>query len=63
MQEILPAGHPSSPPMVDTAHGKVLGNYVSLEGFVQPMSVFLGVPFAKLPLGSPQFDPPQPAEP
>ncbi|XP_052583767.1 carboxylesterase 1E isoform X1 [Peromyscus californicus insignis] len=57
------AGHPSSPPMVNTAHGKVLGKYVSLEGFPQPVAVFLGVPFAKPPLGSLRFAPPQPAEP
>ncbi|XP_038169082.1 liver carboxylesterase 1-like [Arvicola amphibius] len=55
--------HPSSPPVVDTVHGKVLGKYVSLEGFAQPVAVFLGVPFAKPPLGSLRFAPPQPAEP
>ncbi|XP_069312579.1 liver carboxylesterase 1-like isoform X1 [Eulemur rufifrons] len=57
------AGHPSSPPVVDTVHGKVLGKYVRLEGFAQPVAVFLGVPFAKPPLGSLRFAPPQPAEP
>uniref|UniRef100_A0A2K6K476 Carboxylic ester hydrolase n=1 Tax=Rhinopithecus bieti TaxID=61621 RepID=A0A2K6K476_RHIBE len=49
-------GHPSSPPVVDTVQGKVLGKFVSLEGFAQPVAVFLGIPFAK-------FTPPQPAEP
>ncbi|KAM5262696.1 liver carboxylesterase 1-like [Ctenodactylus gundi] len=57
------AGHPSSPPLVDTTHGQVLGKYLSLEGFAQPVAVFLGVPFAKPPLGSLRFAPPQPAEP
>ncbi|XP_057609377.1 carboxylesterase 1E-like isoform X1 [Chionomys nivalis] len=56
-------GHPSSPPVVNTRHGKVLGKYVSLEGFAQPVAVFLGIPFAKPPLGSLRFAPPQPAEP
>uniref|UniRef100_A0A8C9QL33 Carboxylic ester hydrolase n=1 Tax=Spermophilus dauricus TaxID=99837 RepID=A0A8C9QL33_SPEDA len=56
-------GHPSSPPVVDTVHGKVLGQYVSLEGSAQPVAVFLGVPFAKPPLGPLRFAPPQPAEP
>ncbi|XP_058383823.1 liver carboxylesterase 1-like isoform X2 [Diceros bicornis minor] len=56
-------GHPSSPPVVDTVQGKVLGRYVSLEGFAQPVAIFLGVPFAKPPLGSLRFAPPQPAEP
>ncbi|XP_071460789.1 liver carboxylesterase 1-like isoform X1 [Marmota flaviventris] len=57
------AGHLSSPPVVDTVHGKVLGRYVSLEGSAQPVAVFLGVPFAKPPLGPLRFAPPQPAEP
>ncbi|XP_051025090.1 carboxylesterase 1E [Acomys russatus] len=57
------AGHLSSSPVVDTIHGKVLGKYVTLEGFPQPVAVFLGVPFAKPPLGSLRFAPPQPAEP
>lgn len=56
-------GHPPSPPVVDTVQGKVLGKYASLEGFAQPVAVFLGVPFAKPPLGSLRFAPPQPAEP
>ncbi|XP_040591229.1 carboxylesterase 1E isoform X2 [Mesocricetus auratus] len=56
-------GHPSSPLVVDTVHGKVLGKYVSLEGFPQPVAIFLGVPFAKPPLGSLRFAPPQPVEP
>ncbi|XP_012512873.1 PREDICTED: carboxylesterase 1E-like, partial [Propithecus coquereli] len=56
-------GHPSSPPVVDTVHGKVLGKYVHLEGIAQPVAEFLGVPFAKPPLGSLRFAPPQPAEP
>ncbi|XP_022374377.1 liver carboxylesterase 1 [Enhydra lutris kenyoni] len=56
-------GHLSSPPVVDTVQGKVLGKYVSVEGFAQPVAVFLGVPFARPPLGSLRFAPPQPAEP
>ncbi|XP_020138441.2 liver carboxylesterase 1-like isoform X2 [Microcebus murinus] len=56
-------GRPSSPPVVATVHGKVRGKHVHLEGFAQPVAVFLGVPFAKPPLGSLRFAPPQPAEP
>ncbi|KAM6177419.1 liver carboxylesterase 1-like [Erethizon dorsatum] len=63
ISSLCPAGHPSSPPVVDTVYGKILGKYVSLEGFAQPVAVFLGVPFAKPPLGSLRFAPPQPAEP
>ncbi|XP_013371676.1 PREDICTED: liver carboxylesterase 1 isoform X2 [Chinchilla lanigera] len=56
-------GHTSSPPVVDTVYGKVLGKYVSLEGFAKPVAIFLGVPFAKPPLGSLRFAPPQPPDP
>ncbi|XP_006863591.1 PREDICTED: liver carboxylesterase 1 isoform X2 [Chrysochloris asiatica] len=54
-------GHPA--PVVDTVYGRVRGKYVSLEGFTQPVAVFLGIPFAKPPLGPLRFTPPQPAEP
>nr|XP_020138152.1 liver carboxylesterase 1-like [Microcebus murinus] len=57
------AGHRPPPPVVATVHGKVRGKHVHLEGFTRPMAVFLGVPFAKPPLGSLRFAPPQPAEP
>ncbi|XP_042545909.1 carboxylesterase 1D-like [Dipodomys spectabilis] len=57
------SGHPSSPPVVNTLHGKVQGKYISLRGFAQPVAVFLGVPFAKPPLGSLRFAPPQSVEP
>ncbi|XP_057567617.1 liver carboxylesterase-like isoform X2 [Hippopotamus amphibius kiboko] len=56
-------GRPPSPPVVDTAQGRVLGKYVSLKRIAQPVAIFLGVPFAKPPLGSLRFAPPQPAEP
>ncbi|XP_054426224.1 liver carboxylesterase 1 [Pteronotus mesoamericanus] len=56
-------GHPPSPPIVDTVQGKILGTYVSLKGFAEPVAVFLGIPFAKPPLGPLRFTPPQPAEP
>ncbi|KAM5298036.1 liver carboxylesterase 1 [Glossophaga mutica] len=56
-------GHRPSPPVVDTVQGKVLGTYVSLDGFAEPVAVFLGIPFAKPPLGALRFAPPQPAEP
>ncbi|KAF6076968.1 carboxylesterase 5A [Phyllostomus discolor] len=61
--DVVMFGHPPSPPVVDTVQGKVLGTYVSLDGSPAPVAVFLGVPFAKPPLGPLRFAPPQPAEP
>ncbi|XP_029411772.1 carboxylesterase 1D-like isoform X2 [Nannospalax galili] len=56
-------GHLPSSPVVNTVYGEVLGKYVSLKGFTQPVAIFLGVPFAQPPLGALRFSPPQPAEP
>ncbi|XP_044520075.1 liver carboxylesterase 1-like isoform X1 [Gracilinanus agilis] len=56
-------GKQSSTPVVNTQYGKVQGKYESLKGFDKTVNVFLGVPFAKAPLGPLRFTPPQPAEP
>ncbi|XP_020840859.1 liver carboxylesterase 1-like [Phascolarctos cinereus] len=56
-------GQQSSTPVVDTQYGKVQGKLESLQGFDKTVNVFLGVPFAKAPLGPLRFTPPQPAEP
>ncbi|XP_004583920.3 liver carboxylesterase 1-like [Ochotona princeps] len=56
-------GQTTAPPVVNTKQGKVLGKFVSIEGVAQPVAVFLGIPFAKSPLGSLRFAPPEPAEP
>ncbi|XP_043840656.1 liver carboxylesterase 1-like isoform X2 [Dromiciops gliroides] len=56
-------GQQASTPIVDTQYGKVQGKYMSLKGFNKAVQVFLGVPFAKAPLGSLRFTPPQPPEP
>ncbi|XP_036605745.1 liver carboxylesterase 1-like [Trichosurus vulpecula] len=56
-------GQHSSSSIVHTQYGKVQGKYASLKGFNKPVQVFLGVPFAKAPLGSLRFTPPQPPEP
>ncbi|XP_036605743.1 liver carboxylesterase 1-like [Trichosurus vulpecula] len=52
-----------STPVVDTEYGKVQGKQVTVKGFDTPVNVFLGVPFAKPPLGPLRFRPPQPPEP
>ncbi|XP_072488351.1 liver carboxylesterase 1-like isoform X1 [Notamacropus eugenii] len=56
-------GQQSSTPVVDTQYGKVQGKLESLQGFDKTVNVFLGVPFAKAPLGPLRFTPPQPAKP
>uniref|UniRef100_A0A7N4V5M3 Carboxylic ester hydrolase n=1 Tax=Sarcophilus harrisii TaxID=9305 RepID=A0A7N4V5M3_SARHA len=53
----------SSAPIVDTEYGKVQGKQVILQEFEKSANVFLGIPFAKAPLGSLRFTPPQPLEP
>uniref|UniRef100_A0A7N4NHC0 Carboxylic ester hydrolase n=1 Tax=Sarcophilus harrisii TaxID=9305 RepID=A0A7N4NHC0_SARHA len=50
-------------PIVDTEYGKVQGKQVILQEFEKSANVFLGIPFAKAPLGSLRFTPPQPLEP
>ncbi|XP_068938553.1 liver carboxylesterase 1-like isoform X1 [Petaurus breviceps papuanus] len=52
-----------SVPVVDTEFGKIQGKQVRLQEFDIPVHVFLGVPFAKPPLGPLRFMPPQPPEP
>ncbi|XP_051835830.1 liver carboxylesterase 1-like [Antechinus flavipes] len=52
-----------SVPVVDTEYGKIQGIQMRLQGFDIPVHVFLGVPFAKPPLGPLRFTPPQPPEP
>uniref|UniRef100_G3VIX0 Carboxylic ester hydrolase n=1 Tax=Sarcophilus harrisii TaxID=9305 RepID=G3VIX0_SARHA len=56
-------GPQSSAPIVDTEYGKVQGKQVILQEFEKSANVFLGIPFAKAPLGSLRFTPPQPLEP
>ncbi|XP_074067390.1 liver carboxylesterase 1-like [Macrotis lagotis] len=56
-------GQVSKTPVVDTQYGKVQGKLQNLQGFDKTVNVFLGIPFAKAPLGALRFTPPQPAEP
>ncbi|XP_072488359.1 liver carboxylesterase 1-like [Notamacropus eugenii] len=56
-------GPQSSAPVVDTEYGKVQGKQVTLQEFDKSVNVFLGVPFAKAPLGHLRFAPPQPPVP
>ncbi|XP_072492066.1 carboxylesterase 3 isoform X2 [Notamacropus eugenii] len=61
---ILPAeGQEATGPEVVTHFGRVRGKQVTVKGTDLRVDVFLGVPFAKPPVGTRRFSPPQPAEP
>nr|XP_040134961.1 putative inactive carboxylesterase 4 [Ictidomys tridecemlineatus] len=57
LEEMLP------PPEVETLQGKVKGKVATLKGSSKPVSIFLGVPFAKAPVGPRRFAAPEPVEP
>ncbi|XP_078243249.1 fatty acyl-CoA hydrolase precursor, medium chain [Pogona vitticeps] len=50
-------------PEVATKYGLLRGKLASVEGTSQPVNVFLGIPFARPPVGALRFSPPQPPEP
>ncbi|XP_067321096.1 cocaine esterase-like [Anolis sagrei] len=56
-------GPESARPTVSTRLGRLRGTLMSVEGASAPVKAFLGVPFAKPPLGALRFAPPEPAEP
>nr|XP_034974962.1 fatty acyl-CoA hydrolase precursor, medium chain-like isoform X1 [Zootoca vivipara] len=56
-------GQRNDRPKVVTKYGPLQGKLASVKGIDQPVNVFLGVPFAKPPVGALRFSPPQPAEP
>uniref|UniRef100_H9GHC5 Carboxylic ester hydrolase n=1 Tax=Anolis carolinensis TaxID=28377 RepID=H9GHC5_ANOCA len=53
----------SARPTVSTRLGRLRGTLLSVEGAPAPVKAFLGVPFAKPPLGALRFAPPEPPEP
>ncbi|XP_053305783.1 uncharacterized protein LOC128468037 [Spea bombifrons] len=52
-----------SRPLLDTNNGKLLGRTMSVMGTERRVHAFLGVPFAKPPVGELRFASPQPPEP
>ncbi|XP_062033242.1 cocaine esterase-like isoform X2 [Lepus europaeus] len=55
-------GHDSASPIRNTHTGQVRGSLVRVEGTNAGVHTFLGIPFAKPPLGPLRFAPPEPAE-
>uniref|UniRef100_A0A452IRC7 Carboxylic ester hydrolase n=1 Tax=Gopherus agassizii TaxID=38772 RepID=A0A452IRC7_9SAUR len=60
---IATEGHKGAQPEVTTKYGRLQGKQTSVKGTDRLVNVFLGIPFAKPPLGSLRFSPPQQAEP
>ncbi|XP_019361106.1 PREDICTED: cocaine esterase [Gavialis gangeticus] len=57
------AGQKGGQPEVVTKYGRLLGKQISVAGADRLVNVFLGIPFAKPPVGPLRFSPPQPPEP
>ncbi|XP_067396187.1 fatty acyl-CoA hydrolase precursor, medium chain-like isoform X2 [Emydura macquarii macquarii] len=56
-------GEQSEQSEVVTKYGRLQGKQVTVKGTDRLTNVFLGIPFAKPPVGALRFSPPQPAEP
>ncbi|XP_019360820.1 PREDICTED: fatty acyl-CoA hydrolase precursor, medium chain-like [Gavialis gangeticus] len=56
-------GQEAERPEVVTKYGRLRGKEVAVKGIDKRTQVFLGIPFAKPPVGSLRFSPPQPVEP
>ncbi|KAH0619403.1 hypothetical protein JD844_000015 [Phrynosoma platyrhinos] len=50
-------------PEVSTKYGDLRGMLASVKGVDLPVKVFLGIPFARPPVGDLRFSPPRPSEP
>lgn len=55
-------GQDSASPIRTTHTGQVLGSLVHVKGANAGVQTFLGIPFAKPPLGPLRFAPPEPPE-
>ncbi|KAM8945987.1 fatty acyl-CoA hydrolase precursor, medium chain-like [Pelodytes ibericus] len=62
-KSMLFTGQGNTQPVANTKYGKLLGKTVTVKGTDRPVHTFLGVPFAKPPVGKLRFAPPQPPAP
>ncbi|XP_025028950.1 putative inactive carboxylesterase 4 isoform X2 [Python bivittatus] len=56
-------GKPPSPPQVLTRHGALRGQRIRVAGAETDVEAFLGIPFARPPVGPLRFSRPQPVDP
>ncbi|XP_054856542.1 fatty acyl-CoA hydrolase precursor, medium chain-like [Eublepharis macularius] len=56
-------GHDSAPPEVLTKYGRLRGQRIKVSALKKDVDVFLGIPYAKPPVGHLRFAPPVLAEP
>ncbi|KAM9192137.1 LOW QUALITY PROTEIN: cocaine esterase [Dugong dugon] len=63
LEPALPEGRDSASPIQTTHTGQVQGSLVHVKGTKVGVHNFLGIPFAKSPLGPLRLAPPQPPEP
>uniref|UniRef100_A0A8C8R991 Carboxylic ester hydrolase n=1 Tax=Pelusios castaneus TaxID=367368 RepID=A0A8C8R991_9SAUR len=56
-------GQNAAGPELVTRHGKLRGQQIKVDGVEGHVDVFLGIPFAKPPVGPLRFSPPEPVEP
>eukprot|EP00079_Xenopus_tropicalis_P015641 XP_004913615.1 PREDICTED: carboxylesterase 5A-like [Xenopus tropicalis] len=61
--EIYGAGQEDARPRLTTKYGQLLGKTVNVRGADRHVHAFMGVPFAKAPVGHLRFADPQPPEP
>ncbi|XP_068812345.1 fatty acyl-CoA hydrolase precursor, medium chain isoform X3 [Struthio camelus] len=60
---LIATGQNTEQPEVVTKYGRVRGNQIRVNAAERSVSVFLGLPFAKPPVGPLRFSEPQPPEP
>ncbi|XP_058011658.1 inactive serine protease 54 [Ahaetulla prasina] len=60
---LVDGGKTPGPPRVLTQNGELQGQRIRVRGAERDVEVFLGIPYAKSPIGSLRFSPPQLAEP
>ncbi|XP_043837720.1 cocaine esterase-like [Dromiciops gliroides] len=60
---LIPAqGHNTDDLIKTTESGQIQGTHISIKGTDKGVNVFLGIPFAKPPVGDLRFSPPQPSD-